>query len=517
MLSAKCLTIPLLWLTTIIIVCDSNPKGADEFRIEPFYGGEFNRKELTTIFPELPQGDMGFYQPLVSSNDPCAPFVNVNHKKKEFFSPGYPDRYPNNTECVLVLEAPPGHIVKLAFRKNFSIEWSLDCKHDFLEVRDGAHGYDKLLHKPFCGSEFPSDVISTDRHLWIHFKSDDSIEGAGFKVVYDFMPRPPSLKTPEKMYCRINLTGEEGFFGSKDVPPEIREFTKENEMPIDCLWVITVKETKKVNAESGCYDDEFDCDDTTCIAEELRCNDVNNCRFMLDEEDCHGGNGEGQSDENINMSEEKMVIIMVIFCLILSGMCFAFVFNCVKKLIRDHHTIQEHIRQSREQQLNELGKQDSLDKKLSMEHRSQSTTSLDSQRFAAVNAIVPDTNCYVPGGDLLPILLRNEGSATPNGNTYNTQTVRTYDTENGSQPEMCDSACQTRESLFFPHEYSSGHSTPNHSLNSNSKPSPPAPFSTFGYKKDSKFRAEAKIEVEDNRRPYSVQTTKSAPDVIVTH
>lgn len=66
----------------------------------------------------------------------------------------------------------------------------------------------------------------------------------------------------------------------------------------------------------------------------------------------------------------------------------------------------------------------------------------------------------------------------------------------------------------------------------NSKPSPPAPFSTFGYKKENKFRAEAKIEVEKvdqlnimkpkyesekRQRPYSVQTTKSAPDVIVTH
>lgn len=113
------------------------------------------------------------------------------------------------------------------------------------------------------------------------------------------------------------------------------------------------------------------------------------------------------------------------------------------------------------------------------------------------------------------------------------------------QPEMCDSACQTRESLFttntlMGHNYNnSEHSTPNHSIQSiNLKPSPPAPFSTFGYKKEmSKFRAEAKIDMERGgdkqqavtgdtggkdssnkpKRPYSVQTTKSAPDVIVTH
>jgi hypothetical protein len=93
--------------------------------------------------------------------------------------------------------------------------------------------------------------------------------------------------------------------------------------------------------------------------------------------------------------------------------------------------------------------------------------------------------------------------------------------DNEPMPEMCDSACQTRESLFTTQGYSSGNSTPNHSVHTNS---PPAPFSTFGYKKDAKFKAEAKIEVaprkgkfDDKRRPYSVQTTKSAPDVIVTH
>ncbi|KAJ8929176.1 hypothetical protein NQ314_018159 [Rhamnusium bicolor] len=98
-----------------------------------------------------------------------------------------------------------------------------------------------------------------------------------------------------------------------------------------------------------------------------------------------------------------------------------------------------------------------------------------------------------------------------------------FSVDNDNPPEMCDSACQTRESLFTTQGYSSGNSTPNHSVHTNS---PPAPFSTFGYKKDNKFKAEAKIEMVpqtninkyvDKRRPYSVQTTKSAPDVIVTH
>ena len=43
------------------------------------------------------------------------------------------------------------------------------------------------------------------------------------------------------------------------------------------------------------------------------------------------------------LKEEHIIIILVIFCLILSGMCFTFVFNCVRKLIRDHRIIQVSV------------------------------------------------------------------------------------------------------------------------------------------------------------------------------
>ncbi|XP_018576630.1 uncharacterized protein LOC108915147 isoform X2 [Anoplophora glabripennis] len=169
--------------------------------------------------------------------------------------------------------------------------------------------------------------------------------------------------------------------------------------------------------------------------------------------------------------------------------------------------LQDYLRQS-EQQLNELdkhGQEKKPSSKVGSQPRSNSSPSMDSNRFDAANAI--NTPCYVPGGDILPILVRSEHSV-----------------DNDNPPEMCDSACQTRESLFTTQGYSSGNSSPNHSVHTNS---PPAPFSTFGYQKDNKFKAEAKIEMvpqggrknkyDDMRRPYSVQTTKSAPDVIVTH
>ncbi|KAJ8938515.1 hypothetical protein NQ318_005179 [Aromia moschata] len=162
--------------------------------------------------------------------------------------------------------------------------------------------------------------------------------------------------------------------------------------------------------------------------------------------------------------------------------------------------------------------------------------STDSNRFDAVNA---SERALLRARRRHPPHPAAVGGAQPepsNGDAYNRTSTRSHrcvslQVDNDNPPETCDSACQTRESLFTTHGYSSGNSTPSHSAHADS---PPAPFSTFGYKKDnSKFKAEARIEMapqqqqhaagkgpnkfDDKRRPYSVQTTKSAPDVIVTH
>lgn len=46
-----------------------------------------------------------------------------------------------------------------------------------------------------------------------------------------------------------------------------------------------------------------------------------------------------------SMNKEHIIIILVVFSLIMFGMSFAFVFNCIRKLIRDHRIIQ--VRETR--------------------------------------------------------------------------------------------------------------------------------------------------------------------------
>jgi neuropilin and tolloid-like protein len=67
-----------------------------------------------------------------------------------------------------VIAAEPGHLLRLDFRDDFYIEPSDDCRYDYLEVRDGAHGYSTLIGT-YCGNEFPPMLTSSDRYLCVEF------------------------------------------------------------------------------------------------------------------------------------------------------------------------------------------------------------------------------------------------------------------------------------------------------------------------------------------------------------
>ncbi|GBO13257.1 Neuropilin and tolloid-like protein 2 [Araneus ventricosus] len=93
-----------------------------------------------------------------------------------------------NTVHKRIMEsAPHGHVIQLDFREVFHLEESPTCEYDWLEIRNGPHGYSPLIKK-FCGHEFPPMLTSKDQFLWLKFSSDDSIEYEGFKAIFKFLP-----------------------------------------------------------------------------------------------------------------------------------------------------------------------------------------------------------------------------------------------------------------------------------------------------------------------------------------
>lgn len=554
----------------------------------------------TTINYDIPVQDMAS-DTLMGS--PCQQF-EIDF---EFYSPGYPQPYPNNTECIRLIEAGPGEIIELDFRDSFTIEPSIGCKHDHLEIRDGPYGYSVPAYY-YCGNQFPPKIISSGKYLWLRFRSDENIEYEGFHAVYKFIKKPPpDIEKSELPPCRKFVDGSQGYINSTEVD-DLKNKTLMNQVPLDCMWIIQVKPGWKIqlnfkeftlekpndcglnvveifsnrtdmasrlrvfcgsiaemvqshgntlhvrflaegkgvkskfsalytayrtkNKDEACGSDQYDCEDLTCIASELRCNQVENCRFRWDEDGCP------EEDNRLMQlfSSFDIIVILVVFFLILCGMCSAFITNIVRKLVHDHRIIKEHMRHSREDHLDQIGRINVTDEQSledsgpqghdypQSDNSSQTTNLIQSKHTNNISS----SDCYVPSGDLIPVSMKHDPPRL-----YPSVEDEEGDGLMSSYPitaETKDIECQTRESLFDTSVVpkTAGH----YRVRPSESPfRQPLGFSTFGYRKDSdssadakpsKFRAEAVIEMDKfsselSQRPYSIESTKSAPDVIVMH
>lgn len=52
-----------------------------------------------------------------------------------FHSPGYPNRYPSNRECIWYIQTTPGSSIQLTIQE-FDVEYHPNCNYDVLEVRE---------------------------------------------------------------------------------------------------------------------------------------------------------------------------------------------------------------------------------------------------------------------------------------------------------------------------------------------------------------------------------------------
>ena len=133
--------------------------------------------------------------------------------------------------------APFGSFIRVEFRDQFSLEESDTCEYDRLEIRNGQFGYSDILDV-ICGHNFPPEISSTDRYLWLRFKSDESIEYAGFRAVYHFIPLPTTR--PEPPPCFFERTGHSGVISAQEIPDSVYEYYQSYKTPIECIWNITV-------------------------------------------------------------------------------------------------------------------------------------------------------------------------------------------------------------------------------------------------------------------------------------
>ena len=96
-------------------------------------------------------------------------------------SPGYPNAYPQNAECIWTVGGWPGNRVTLTF-DSFRLESSDNCNRDYVEVHEKSAEGRLLGH--FCGETLPTSNITAEEQLWIKFNSDSQSVSYGFTAFY---------------------------------------------------------------------------------------------------------------------------------------------------------------------------------------------------------------------------------------------------------------------------------------------------------------------------------------------
>lgn len=64
--------------------------------------------------------------------------------------------------------------------QDFDLQGSHRCSSDWMSISS----YRSLDGLRVCGSSLPPPYISSQDHVWIHFHSDDSLTGKGFRLSY---------------------------------------------------------------------------------------------------------------------------------------------------------------------------------------------------------------------------------------------------------------------------------------------------------------------------------------------
>ncbi|NXD11879.1 CUBN protein, partial [Nothocercus nigrocapillus] len=157
-------------------------------------------------------------------------------------SPGWPGPHPSNMDCSIVLRAPLNHTISLFFHA-FSLQDSIQCSHDFLEVRNGSDVRSPLLGR-FCGNTVPSPIFPKNHIVYLRFKSDASVAHDGYEITW----------TSSSSGCGGMLYGSTGSFASPSYPATYQNNT-------DCAWTITVPTGRRVTVTFDfiSIDDPGDC------------------------------------------------------------------------------------------------------------------------------------------------------------------------------------------------------------------------------------------------------------------
>jgi len=114
----------------------------------------------------------------------CSPKINNTLK-----SPGYPEKYPHDTDCTSSIPVPLGMMsINISFQEIY-LEYSSSCGRDYLEITNEK----KQVFGKYCGNHTGQTVLVSGKYALIKFHSDGSLAGKGFLMHFTLVP----LTVPE--------------------------------------------------------------------------------------------------------------------------------------------------------------------------------------------------------------------------------------------------------------------------------------------------------------------------------
>uniref|UniRef100_H3A6L9 Uncharacterized protein n=1 Tax=Latimeria chalumnae TaxID=7897 RepID=H3A6L9_LATCH len=142
--------------------------------------------------------DVYCYNTMKPHKDSCGGILRET--KGKFQSPGFPQSYQSDMDCIWVIEVPVGYHVVLDFH-SLVLEEHRTCQYDYVIVYGGQDNRKELGR--FCGPEVPPQLQAKSSVMTVIMRSDSSVELDGFLAHFS------TVKPSQGITCSNNSTPDE--------------------------------------------------------------------------------------------------------------------------------------------------------------------------------------------------------------------------------------------------------------------------------------------------------------------
>ncbi|XP_033126301.1 cubilin-like [Anneissia japonica] len=133
----------------------------------------------------------------------------------EFESINYPEFYPNNMECDILIHTSKQLRVQIVFKEFWFEQTSDDVCHDFVQVIDTTTGYNETI----CGRHDTFSWTSEGNSILLQIRTDENVNHIGYLAEYTLLNDPVCAD-----YCNKTYFGPHGNFVSPNIANNIQEY-----------------------------------------------------------------------------------------------------------------------------------------------------------------------------------------------------------------------------------------------------------------------------------------------------